>query len=64
VEYKPFTETLGNLVGLCPDCDGLIYRCVSLAKLDQARGSLDIAFPPALRHIGEGAMPAVNSDLR
>lgn len=62
-EYKPLTETLGNLVGICPDCDAIINRCVSLAKLGQFRGSLDIAFPPALRDIGESANPSVNSDL-
>lgn len=62
-EYKPLTETLGNLVGICPDCDGIINRCVSLAKLGQVRGSLDIAFPLAFRHIGESHNPSVNSDL-
>jgi hypothetical protein len=62
-EYKPITETLGNLVGICPDCDAIMNRCVSLAKLGQLRGSLDISFPPALRHIGETPNPSVNSDL-
>jgi helix-turn-helix protein len=63
VEYKPLTESMGNLVGICPDCDAIINRGVSLAKLGQVRGSLDITFPPALRDIGESPNPSVNSDL-
>jgi hypothetical protein len=62
-EYKPLNETLGNLVGFCPDCDAIMNRGVSLAKLGQVRGSLDITFPLALRHIGESPNPSVNSDL-
>jgi hypothetical protein len=61
-EYKPLTETLGNLVGICPDCDAIMNRSVSLAKLGLVRGSLDITFPPALRHIGESPNPSVSSD--
>ena len=62
-EYMPMTETLGNLVGICPDCDTVMNRCVSLSKLGRVRGSIDISFPPALRHIGESPNPSVNSDL-
>jgi hypothetical protein len=62
-EYTPLTETLGNLVGICPDCDAIMNRCVCLAKLGKVRGSLDITFPPALQHLRECPNPAVNSDL-
>lgn len=62
-EYRPLTETLGNLVGICPDCDAIMNRCVCLAKLGKVRGSLDITFPPALQHLRECPNPAVNSDL-
>src|SRR5262249_35937924 len=38
----------GNLCGICPDCDRLIYRRVNLAKIDAVRGELEITFtqPP------------------
>jgi hypothetical protein len=50
-EYKPLTETLGNLVGICSDCGAIMNRIVCLAKLGKVRGSLDITFSPALQHI-------------
>jgi hypothetical protein len=62
-DYQPLTATLGNLAGICPDCDAMIYRRVSLLKVEQIRGRLDIAFPKELRHISESARPSVNSDF-
>lgn len=43
-DYIPITEALGNLQGICPDCEGMIFRRASLAKLGQIRGELDIQF--------------------
>ena len=63
-EYQPVTEKLGNLIAICPDCDSIMNRRVSLAKLGQVRGKMDITFPQALRHISESNQPTVNSDLR
>lgn len=62
-EYVSVTETLGNLVGICPDCNSIMNRRVSLAKLDHSRGQLDITMPQAMRHISESTKPSVNSDL-
>lgn len=62
-DYRATTETLGSLVGICPDCELVMYRRVSLAKLDQVRGKLDITIPQALPRIDESAQPSVNSDL-
>ena len=64
VDYVPVTPTLGNLMAICSACETMIYRRVSLAKLDLVRGNLEIALPQALEHIGESAQPIVNSDLR
>ncbi len=64
VDYEPLTEAQGNLIGICPGCGILIYRRVSLAKLEQIRGQLDIAMPEALPHINESAHLPVNSDLK
>jgi hypothetical protein len=64
VDYVPLTATLGNLVAICSACETLMYRRVSLARLEQVRGNLEITMPQALEHIGESAQPTVNSDLR
>lgn len=63
-DYTAITETTGNLVAICPDCQTIIYRRVSLARIDQICGDLDIAFPQALRHIDESANLSVNRDFR
>ncbi len=62
-DYLPVTVTLGNLVAICSACEAMMYRRVSLAKLKQVRGKLDITLPQALPHIDESAEPSVNSDL-
>ena len=64
VDYVPLTATLGNLVAICSACETMMYRRVSLARLEQVRGNLDITMPQALEHIGESEEPTVNSDLR
>jgi hypothetical protein len=62
-DYQPLTETQGNLIAICAVCETLMYRRVSLAKLEQVRGKLDITMPQAQPHIVESAEPSVNSDL-
>ncbi len=63
-EYTPVTEKVGNLAAICPDCDSIINRRVSLAKIWEVCGNLDITFPQELQHIVESNKPTVNSDLR
>jgi len=46
-EYQPITTTLGNLIGICPDCYSMIYRRASLAKLSQIQGKLVVTFVEA-----------------
>jgi hypothetical protein len=62
-EYQPITEQLGNLEGICPDCDLMIYRRASMAKLAEIRGKLDITFAEAQRQVNESEQPSVNSAL-
>ena len=62
--YQIITEKLGNLEAICPDCDKIINRRVSLTNLDQVRGNLDITMPQALLHIVDSNQPSVNSDLK
>ena len=62
-DYQPKTTTLGNLIGICPRCEALMYRRVNLAKLDQIRGPLEITLPQRGEHIVESPHPSVNSDF-
>lgn len=62
-DYMPLTATTGNLVGLCPTCDALMYRRVSVIKFDTVRGHLDVCLPIAAQRIGETDQPSVNRDF-
>jgi Helix-turn-helix domain len=64
VDYLPVTEKIGNLTAICPDCNSMMNRCASLAKIGQIRGEMSITFPQALRHISDSNQPTVNSDFR
>jgi len=63
-EYQPITASLGNLLGICPDCEGMIYRRASMAKLDQIRGELDITFVEGKERVNGSDEPTVNRDLK
>lgn len=63
-EYRPITSTSGNLIGICPCCEAMMYRRVNLAKLVQVGADLDITMPQAVPHIGESPQPCVNSDFK
>ena len=63
-EYEPITEKFGSLKGICPDCDGMIYRRASRAKLSEIQGNLEISFSEAKRQVSESNLPIVNSDFR
>ena len=62
-DYQPTTATLGNLIGICPDCGGMIFRRASRAKLLQIQGNLDITFTKTKRRVSETDSPIVNSDF-
>lgn len=63
-DYQPLTATSGNLIGLCPQCTGTVYRRVSRARLAAAAGNLDVQFRPAREHIDESGQFSVNSDFK
>jgi hypothetical protein len=50
-DYQPITESLGNLFGICPDCEADMNRCTSMVKLKEIREQIDITFPQGMRHI-------------
>ena len=63
-DYRIITEKIGNLEAICPDCEKIMNRRVSLTKLEQVRGEMTITLPQALQHIIESNQPSVNSDLK
>ena len=63
-DYLPVTATLGNLIAICSACEAMMYRRVSLARIEHIRGALEITLPQELPRISESAGPSVNSDLR
>lgn len=63
-DYRIITEKIGNLEAICPDCDKIMNRRVSLSKLEQVCGEITITLPQALQHIIESNQPSVNSGLK
>jgi hypothetical protein len=61
-ECIPIGPNAGNLRGICPDCDRLIYRRVNLTKIDAVRGDLEITFTRPRPRIAESDGPSVNCD--
>ncbi len=64
VDYRPLNGRVINVRGICPNCNSMMHRCVSIARIEQFIEKADITFPQALRHLGEISQPTVNSDLR
>jgi len=62
-EYSPVTEKIGNLIAICPSCDAIMNRRVSLAKIGSVCGDIDITFPEDLQHIVESTRLTVNCDI-
>ena len=62
-DYTPVTEKFGNLVAICPDCNTIMNRRVSMARIGEFEGKVDINFTEAFRQLGERAKPSVNCDL-
>jgi len=46
-DYVPVTAKFGNLAGICPECNSMMYRRVSLARIRGDFGNLFISFPEA-----------------
>ncbi len=63
-DYVALTPTGGNLVGICPRCDALMHRRVSLANLATVCGALDVTHTKAQEHISERVKPSVNRDFK
>lgn len=44
------TETIGQMTGICPDCECMMNRRISIARVAQVRGKLEIRFTKAQEH--------------
>jgi hypothetical protein len=47
-DYHALNDTLGDLIGICPVCEAMIYRRVNSTRLEQDRGNLQVTLPMAL----------------
>jgi len=63
-EYSPVTEKFGNLTAICPDCDCIMNKRISWARIGEISSKMDITFPEELQHIVKMTKPSVNSDLK
>jgi hypothetical protein len=61
-DYLPITTTSGNLRGICPACETLVYRRVNWARINEIRGRLEITIPQAQSHIADSRSLSVNCD--
>ena len=63
-DYEPLTATGGNLIGLCPQCGGMMYRRVNRARLAVVAGNLEVRLTRGQERIDESNNPSVNSDFK
>jgi hypothetical protein len=59
-DYVASSATSGALVGICPACNGLMYRRTSFARLSDVAGALDLHMPRAQPRIEDTNTPNVN----
>lgn len=62
-QYSPITEKFGKLSAFCPDCQSIMNKNISMARIGELCAKMDISLPEALRRIVERDDPSVNSDL-
>jgi len=63
-EYKPpATGIMGSIIGICPDCESMIYRRTSPKRLELIRQFLDITLPMGKQQLVNINQPIVNSDF-
>lgn len=53
----------GTLVGICPTCESIMQRRVSLAKIDEVCGDLDVFFPECQSRLSDTASTLSNVDF-
>ena len=61
---RAVTDKVGNLEAICPNCEVIMNKRVSLAALPRIRAQIDITFEHSLKHIGDSNQPNLNSDFK
>lgn len=61
-DYAASSADLGNLIGLCPDCETIMNKRTSLAKLDRIKGQLDVKICAAAATHKRMNNPSLNCD--
>jgi hypothetical protein len=52
-DLRQLSATTGDLEGICPVCDSMMHRRVSLARLEAIRGGLDLSSTEQQWRLGE-----------
>ena len=60
VDFILTTAGSGYLQGICPDCTVLIHRAVPITRLRSVAVGLEVAFPRAMRRLGDTSPALVN----
>ena len=63
-DYIPITATSGDLCGICPTCERLIYRRVNKERLAAIQGKLEVTFTDGALRIEDTAKPSVICDSK
>jgi Helix-turn-helix domain len=63
-DFIPTTTTLGNLMGICPHCESVIFRKVNTNRLGEVSGRLDVQVKRADQHISQCDQPSLNRAFR
>ena len=62
-DYHPRSALRGSLSGICPERGKMIYRATTLAKLNEIKGGLDVAYPQAQQRLDDSVSPNSNADF-
>ncbi|WIM09471.1 helix-turn-helix domain-containing protein [Enhydrobacter sp.] len=61
-DYLPRTATSGDLQGICPDCDTLLYRRVNRSTLEVVCDGLDVTIREVDSRLRQRNEPSLNDD--
>ncbi len=62
-EFQPMTASVGNLVAICPDCEAIMNRRVSVKNIGLVCRDMDLSLPQGMQRLIEQATLTVNSDF-
>ncbi len=59
-DFRPANDRWGNLMGICPACETLMYRRTSIARLGEIKGSLNVTLLQTQPHLNPRTSPSTN----